>query len=692
MRRLVALAEENEVVYTPLTFTGFVTASDVTRLHLESEDRTSHPIDSGTSEAIRKPVPSGPPMTLDEIRIRLRSIKRPELRVLIETLIDGRPFTPGSRNNDANRLAGVIADIAPFNTPDDLLVLFTDSIAAMMNESDDAPDFDLVRSMIERNQKKSLDRLAQDIDLAASFVSSKESFDGTQIRERPKYTEAELDAFAKRLGVDREELDRRWILKGKKIHFFLIDGKYTPRPVGTEDVAEMMRMTLAPTEINFRTLGSGNQMRDKTVDEIMSKHATVFTHLVSDLSLQEHRFDGPSQTFYEAVCPLRKIEPRYDEKVDAWLRALGGEKHEKLLDWLASITRLDHQSCALYIAGTASIGKSLLAKAIAQFWNETGIATELGATTGNFNADIARCPFVFADEEVAKKSNGQPLTSAEIRRILGNRGRTLTRKFMPNSDLVGNLRLYFAANNDKMLQQLGDEEASADDIKAVQLRFLYIDARESKGQRAVEMLAELRASGELKKWADEDTYLAQHLAWLRENRQVIPGARFLVEGDDPKVADKLTGYTTTVKYVLEWVISHLTRDRSIKMSHDPLDRLIRVGNGEILIKTYAIAGDNWDRYLKSYRPARISDIGKALGTLSRRQVRAVDGTRWHVLDVQKIYDWCEETSIADPEAVRREISQPLALGTQGTVIDFPSPLALSEKKDAATFSFVDDEK
>lgn len=689
MIRPVVLAEEHEVVYTPSAFTGFVAASDVTRLHLDAEDQACHLNNSGASEAIRKPVPTGPSMSLDEIRRRLRNIKRAEMRGLVETLLGGHPFTPGSRNNDVNRLAGIVADIAPFNKVDDLLKLFSDSITAMMDESDDAPDFDLVRSMIERNQKKSLDKLAQDIELASSFVAAHETFAGTQMRERPKYTDAELKAFAKKLGVDEEELNRRWILKGKRVHFFLVDGKYTPRPVGTEDVAEQMRMLLAPTPINFRTLGNGG-MRDKTVDEILSKHATVFTHLVSDLSLQEHRFDGVTQTFYEAVCPLRKIEARHDEKVDAWLRALGGEKQEKLLDWLASITRLDQQSCALYIAGTASIGKSLLAKAIAQFWNETGIATELGATTGNFNADIARCPFVFADEEVSKKSNGQPLTSAEIRRILGNRGRALTRKFMPNSDLVGNLRLYFAANNDKMLQQLGDEEASEDDIKAVQLRFLYIDARELKGKRAVDMLAELRASGELKLWADEGTRIAQHLMWLRENRQVVPGTRFLVEGDDPKVVDKLTGYTSTVKYVLEWIISHLVRDRSVKISGDPLDRLIKVGDGEILIKTQAIAeGDNWNRYLKNYRPARMSDIGRALGTLSRRQMRRVDNHRWHVIEVQKIYDWCNENGLATADALKENIEQPLVLGAQGTVLNFPT---LAEKAEVGKFSFEDDER
>ncbi len=693
-RRSVALVEESEIVYTPESFTGFVTASDAPNGQPPGTDVLSSlgSDGQGVSEAIRKPVPSGPTMPLAEIRKRLQAIKNPEVRERVDRLLGGKTFAPGSRNTDMQRLTGLVVSIAPFNTPDDLLRLFAESVQAMQEEDTDAPDLHLVRDMLERNQEKTLTTLAQDIALSESFVT-KNNFDGTLLRERPSYTEAELDAFSKKLGVTRAELDRRWVIKGKKIHFFLVDGKYAPKPVGPEDLAVQMRLQLKPAPITWSKLVGGNVV-DRTPEEIMAKHATVFTHLVADLSLQEHRFDGATQTFHEAVCPLRKIEPRYDEKVDAWLRAIGGEKQEKLLDWLASVTRLDHQACALYIAGTASIGKSLLAKAIAQNWSETGIATELGATIGNFNADLARCPFVFADEEVAKKSNGQTLTSAEIRRILGNRGRTLTRKYMPNADLVGNLRLYFAANNDKMLQELGNEEASADDIKAVQLRFLYIDARELKGKCAVDMLAELRATGELKKWADEGTYIAQHIAWLRENRQVVPGTRFLVEGDDPKVADKLTGYTQTVKYVLEWIISHLVRDRSIRISGDPLDRMVRVGNGEILIKTFAIAGDNWDRYLKSYRPARISDIGKALGTLSRRQVRDVDNTRWHVLEVQKIYDWCEEAGLANSKDLRAIIEQPLVLGAQGTVLNFPAPTPATtpaaEKKDATSFSFEDD--
>lgn len=682
--RLVELVEENEVVYTPISFTGSVAASDTSNgiQPPVTDNPARHPVEScAESEATTKPVPSGPAMPLEKIRERLRAIRNPEISDLVRTLLSEKAFTAGERNTSLIRLAGLVADIAPFNDPKDLLKLFAGSIAAMGNPD----DFETVRDMLVRTQEKSLENLAQDIELAESFVAQN-SFNGTTIRTRPAYTEKELASFAKKLGVDRDELNRRWIIKGKKIHFFLVDGKYAQRPVGLEDLAVQMRTVLAPSPIQW-TKFANNEVVDRKPDEIMSKHASVFTHLVSDLALQEHRYDGETQTFYEAVCPLRKLGPRYDENIDAWLRALGGEKQEKLLDWLASVTKLDQQSCALYIAATASIGKSLLARGIAQLWKPEGVPTELGPATSSFNSDIARCPLVFADEEVEKKGNGSELSSGELRRIIGNPGRTLTRKNIPNSDLVGNLRLYFAANNDKMLQRLGHEEASIDDVKAVQLRFLYIDARELKGKRAVDMLASLRASGELNKWANEGTYLAQHLVWLKQNRVVVPGARFLVEGDDPHVADKLTGYTTTVKYVLEWIISHLVRDRSIKMSHDPLDKLIRVGDGEVLINTYAIAhGDNWDRYLKNYRRARMSDIGKALGTLSRRQMRRVDNYRWHVIEVQKILDWCEEAQLADPVDIQKIIMQPLTVGAQGTILEFP------KKQESGVFSFGDDEK
>src|SRR5690606_32527461 len=119
---------------------------------------------------------------------------------------------------------------------------------------------------------------------------------------------------------------------------------------------------------------------------------------------------------------------------------------EKLIDWVASVMRLDRQSCAIYIDGAPGVGKNLLATGLARLWH-TGGASELGRVLEGFNDVLTQCPLVFADEALPQRRG----ITAELRRLIGSTARNLNRKFLPVCNLDGAIRLIIAGNNDRLL-------------------------------------------------------------------------------------------------------------------------------------------------------------------------------------------------------------------------------------------------
>src|SRR5690606_19730983 len=115
----------------------------------------------------------------------------------------------------------------------------------------------------------------------------------------------------------------------------------------------------------------GNE-RDLSPDQILKRHATVARRVQASLALQRSFYDSRSETFFEAVAPLRKITPCEYPQIQRWLELLGGAQAEKLIDWVASVMRLDRQSCAIYIDGAPGVGKNLLATGLARLWHTGG--------------------------------------------------------------------------------------------------------------------------------------------------------------------------------------------------------------------------------------------------------------------------------------------------------------------------------
>lgn len=185
----------------------------------------------------------------------------------------------------------------------------------------------------------------------------------------------------------------------------------------------------------------------------------------------------------------RDLEPVFHDTVDQYLRLLGGDSQEPLLDWVTSVTKLDTPSKALFLHGAPGTGKTLLTCGLTRLWT-TKHPTRFRDVVAAFNESLAISPLVSVEEGIPEK----------LRYFIQQQHRTLRRPFRPNKPMTGFLRFLITASN-----------YYPDDIQAIEDLILSINV----GNDAAQFLRSL--GDELNTFIESDT-IAQHALWLRENR------------------------------------------------------------------------------------------------------------------------------------------------------------------------------
>jgi hypothetical protein len=110
--------------------------------------------------------------------------------------------------------------------------------------------------------------------------------------------------------------------------------------------------------------------------------------------------DERSGTLVLRCCrPDPSVTPARHPDVEAWLRALAGERYELLCDWLASALDLTWPTAALYLQGPAECGKSMIAEALGRFWGaETCDYNDVVGSS--FNGALMDSPVVRLEERI----------------------------------------------------------------------------------------------------------------------------------------------------------------------------------------------------------------------------------------------------------------------------------------------------
>lgn len=626
-------------------------------------DPLSLPASPPSSAARERPAPA--PLSdverlvlRDKMRHRLRSIARgSEMRRSAEALAKGEDLAPEKERHQAIlALTKFLADAYPDAPSDAVVELFAPSLAATpgTRETDD--------------------------DVRRAFEGWAETVRASREKRRPPMEEAEpyspedIARLAARQGWEPADLARRWIVQVDTTFFLLReDGTYSrgysyheARPAAARILAR------APVRLNEPT---ANGFRRRPIAELVEDYGVQAHRLVSDLSAQATTYDPVSGALREAVCPLRAVEPREDADVDRWLRALGGDDAEALLDWVAAAPRLDRANSALYLAGSANAGKSLLPTGLARLWTE-GSPSRLDSMIGRHNEGLAVCPLVLVDEALKSKHDGQPM-SAVLRTAIAETRRPLSRKYKAEASLVGAIRLVLTSNNSFLLQD--DEAHGAQDRAAIAQRFLYVQVAPA----AARVLESIRAAGVdiQRDWVDGDR-IAGHALWLHRTRALRSDGRFLVQGQETEMHRQLaTGGSAWNRWVCEWLVRYLDEPSRQDAKRDGL---VRAGNGELLVNVMAVVG-GWDLYASvAHKDPDMGRVGEALAAISKKKIqRRWDGKQYwyHLVDHEHLVDWSNRHGVGDAGRIRDMVARKLDFRDGiGAVPDRPRPFARLDKK------------
>jgi len=578
-------------------------------------------------------------------------------RDLAQAVAYGRSFAqPGDRDNKLNQVCAMLAFMFPDADPEELSKVLEPSIGAMEDESPDdtfkfAAVLDNAVEKIRRHQATARTKreaeavisrgvFGSDPNAPSAPAASATPSDPPAEDTRGKYTRADLERFAASQGCTVEQFKHRWIIQRGDMHYVFRDGHYL-RPLRSIELsASLEKRDLLKAPIDW-FCETEKGVKKIPLMQVVSAHTSVARQVVLDLTIDSSKFDGATEIFYEAPCPRRLIRAQYNPEIHTWLELLGGDEKEKLLDWLATFSNLKWQTSALYLSGSRGTGKTLLANGLAGFWSE-GVPTKYENIVNNFNADIVKCPLIFADESVATNYGGKP-TSTYLRMLIGSPGLTLSRKYMDNMSVKGNIRMILAANGDELLASIAEENLGAEDLEAIADRILHIrvppDARAYLEPRKEQIQDWLHGDG-----------IVRHVQWLTETRQVVHGKRFAVTGNAKHAALRRG---TTMELVLEWL------GRNFETPNSALQRqanALVVGQNQILINCRWIV-DNWQVHLPGQRVPRMSLVQKVIKSISHGDVKR-EGRWYSSIDAEVVLDWMRVHQVGDVDRVRALVLSP----------------------------------
>ncbi len=460
------------------------------------------------------------------------------------------------------------------------------------------------------------------------------------------YTREDLEALAAAEGLpDASALARRWVVQ-RGINYYVLTQKGYKGPYVGAELGLVISQYLGRAPIRrFRHGDNGNAIK-MSPSEIVEGCGSDVDKIVADLTIERSRYDAASSTLYEAVCPLRDLEPEYDPDVQRWLEIMAGPRVDKLLDWISTCWDLSRQTAALYLSGRAGVGKGMLAYGLARLWSTGGPPGIEDVMGSSFNSLVVTCPLIFGDEIVRAPD------SATLRSWVGADARQLKRKHVSDATLLGSPRLILAGNR-KDLLRFDREDFAEDDRKAIASRFVHVHC----SPEAVAHLESIGGRAGTEGWVRGDR-IAKHAAWLALNREVVPGGRFLVEGDADDQADALATQGEVRGLVAEAACKALQRSADGKSM--PQGGLF-VGGGEIWINASWLH-DNWNLFVgESHRVPTTKRLGAALHGMSQGESRRLgprgSRPRCFSLKVDLILNYADEVGIGDPAAMRAHLDR-----------------------------------
>lgn len=616
-----------------------------------------------------EPVPGAPVggriVTAEEVNefahglARSRSPKKAEIGKRLKKMILGERFAfvgmqdeLGGIDNAIFRMAGFLAQEFHDADPVALAKHFEKSLKLQLKEDGDGHSVDDVANKIERAQAEVRQSRAEAdaMVLAARAGRIREAFgDPNRV---DGYRKEEAEAFG--------DLKSKWIIQYGSNFYVFFDGDYRP-PVSDKALVAAAARDLAPAHTMgvevFKLNAEGVQV-PKTVQELVLEYGSVAHNVQIDLSASRSTFDMQTRTFVEATCPLRVRSARFVPEIDDWLRAADDPK---LLQWVALVSKVARPCNALYLDGVKGAGKSLLAHGLARFWTTGGPTSAVNAF-GTWTEDIASCPLVFADEALPPKIRASGYTG-ELREFVQASRRHITRKYKPNAQTIGAIRLILAANNKNLLET--NEALTPNDIAAISDRFLYVKMPEA----CAAVLKKIGGREKIEQLFIQENGLAAHSLWLAENLKDLPDTgRFFFDGGSEEIARTLTTGSGVRGSICTWLAMYLINPEALNVVQGGRKGppLVFVKNGTLHVSPAALSQD-WLAYKINRQPPSPAQAGAALRGLSLEGVVEVGDVTYYQIDRRNLTTWAEETGYCSAQQLISKLENPTPQASQMAV-------------------------
>lgn len=533
---------------------------------------------------ILEPPPADRAVTREELAL-LASAWRRKLNtarhgIALRSVLDGEPYAePGNRDQATWSLAQALAGALPDVDPAAIAGHFAGSLSLM---GDDAPTVQAVADKIRRARN--------------------------HLAEIRKPTE--------RAPVDARIL----VTPMGSLYFVKGSGWEGPFNGDAVDLAITRGLEGQPGIELLRPTPTGPQPKPRST--LLADYGERLLGYSLELGARDHAYDPETRTFTEAAARPRALAPLtpVDEEIArTFLDALahGDAKIRQDLDtWLARLPYLDDTLAALVFIGPPGLGKGLFASACARLWTESG-PTDADDAFGTWNDGILRCPLIFADEKLPENWRGKDL-SAEIRKIIGSRTTPIRRRFTPQVNARGCVRMFMAANNDSILSFSG--ASTEDDIRAISERF-YVVRLTGHEEQIRAFFA--RHPGAHDRLVRGDA-LARYALSLPQPAERM--GRFWICGPVHD-AEKIAIRAGNVFNLLSWVVAWLQRPENLTSAvHGALstvteDRQILVSLGEV--------SASWQRYFPGETPPERTRLAAGARAVATQQ-RNAKGRLWSI--------------------------------------------------------------
>ncbi len=506
-----------------------------------------------------------------------------------------------------------------------------------------------------RKEKETQQRLSFQAALDAKRATPTKSPEASAtISPTGLYSPAELEACRRVSGATSdEELEHRWIVYFSSgscafLHPWGYSKTYGARVAGSGFRNELLRAGLDMTD------NKGNPI---SIEQARERYGFLADKMIYSLSSSNSYWDEKRELFVKAVAPLADdLSPEFKPEWDMLLNLMAGDKVSKLKDWLACATRTDRPIAALYVDATQGAGKGLLVNALCALW-KNGRAMPFSGMSKAFQ--YFDSPLVTINEGLDQKASSEIL-----RRVIGDVDMRISQKFEPDGFLEGCVRVIVTANNPdvlsfgKEIMTLTDQVATAKRIVVVEGERTIVNGEETS--KASLYLAEMARTDGLTMEARARSF-ASHIAWLTKNHAVVPGKRFLVEGDDKKVVDNIVTGTWNGDRLCEMMAEYINDPSTF--NGDPAD-LARICDGELQLtaRFFSLA---WEDFYADGKgaPSPIV-IGKTLKSLCvsqlpQERVSVKNKNQivnfWRV-DTAKLENWCKRSDHMTVEALHEALS------------------------------------